>query len=141
NKNILIRNLNISENLSQKTLILYGNNTFRLPKNTSIELGGHYQSKSLYNIYKVESMGAVNLTVKKSFFDEKFSISLNFYDLFATQNSTSVSNINQIYRKTDSKYTSRMFRINLTYNFLKGRKKVSRGERESISQDEKGRIE
>lgn len=140
-KNILINNLNINENLSQKTLMLYGNNTFRLPKNTSIELGGYYQSNSLYNIYKVGSMGAVNLTVKKSFFNEKFNVSLNFYDLFATQNSTSVSNINQIYRKTDSKYTSRMFRINLTYNFLKGKKKVSGGERESVNQDERGRIE
>ena len=125
----------------QNTVFFYSSHNFSLPKKFFIELNGYYQTKSITSIYETNPQAAINLTLKKSFWNERIDLNLNFNDIFYTQPAQNTSNFDGILRVNDPKFTSRIFKMGISYNFKKGKKNTNRGYRETINSEEKERIE
>lgn len=124
---------------SRFTLELFLTNTFKLPKGCIAELSGLYISPFVQGIYKTQSLYSVSASVKKKFMHERLGAKLSMDDVlksyyvkntirFQNQNST----INQ-------RFDTQIFRLTLTYNFIKG-KNISSRERSQGNLDEQNRV-
>lgn len=90
-----------------------------LPKNYSIELNGFFLSSFLEGIYQTRSRSSVNMSFKKTLFDEKLSVAIAFNDIFWGQIRNTVVNYqnqNMVGRQT---FDTRRVNVSLSYNFGK----------------------
>ncbi|MBT8267383.1 MAG: TonB-dependent receptor [Bacteroidia bacterium] len=127
--------------ISQNTLSLFAQNTFKLPKGFRAEISGWYSSPSIWGgTYKTKSLGSLNLAVQKRFFDDKLTARLAFNDVLFTspwQGNTQFGTLSIV---GSGGGDSRQVRFNLNYNFGRDEIKKARN-RETGLEDEKGRIE
>jgi hypothetical protein len=144
--NVFNKEVNISEgqfsgNFEQATYFFQINNRIKLGKKTFLSIGGYYQSKSLFSIYETLPQGAVNVSLKKAFFKNRLSTFISFNDIFLTQKSRTEFNFNDSFRRTNSTFTSRSVKLNVSYNLRSSKKKpLDLFEKEEFNQDEKDRI-
>ncbi len=66
---------------------IYGSLTAVLPKNFKIELNGHYQSGLPFGYMNIGSMYDINFGVKKSFWNNKGTLSLGIDNILSNMNS------------------------------------------------------
>ncbi|MEO1032284.1 MAG: TonB-dependent receptor [Bacteroidota bacterium] len=126
--------------ISQNTLSLYAQNTFKLPKGFRAELSGWYSSPSVWGgTYETSSIGSLNIAIQKRFFDDKLIARLSFNDILFTSPWEGVTEFGNLIINGDGGSDSRQVRFNLTYNFGRNEIKKAR-KRDTGLEDEKNRI-
>lgn len=126
--------------LTQNTLSLFAQNTFKLPKDISAEVSGWYSSPSVWGgTYETRSLGSLNLAVQKSFFDDRLTARIGMNDILFTSPWQGTTRFGDVFIQGSGGNDSRQFRFNLTYNFGRSEIKKSR-KRDTGIEDEKGRI-
>ena len=127
--------------LSQNTLSLYAQNTFKLPKGITAEVSGWYSSPSVWGgTYETKSLGSLNLAFQKRFFDNKLTARLGFNDILFTSPWQGSTQFGDLRIDGNGGNDSRQVRFNLTYNFGRDEIKKAR-KRETGIEDEKSRIQ
>ncbi len=127
--------------ISQNTLSLYAQNTFKLGKGFRGEVSGWYSSPSIWGgTYRTKSLGSLNIAVQKQFFDDKFTARLAFNDILYTSPWQGDTQYGGLTINGDGGSDSQQVRFNLTYNFGRDEIKKAR-QRQTGLEDEKGRIE
>jgi outer membrane receptor protein involved in Fe transport len=102
-------------------------------KKTEIQLFLNYNSPIELPQFNLSEIYYADIAVKRTFFDNKFSVSLTLTDIFNTLN-WEIQSDNAIYKLDNySKSESRIFWIGLTYNFnsFKGGKSQKNGDNEN----------
>uniref|UniRef100_UPI00262E9D64 outer membrane beta-barrel family protein n=1 Tax=Winogradskyella sp. TaxID=1883156 RepID=UPI00262E9D64 len=126
--------------ISQNTLSLYAQNTFKLPKGFRAEISGWYSSPSVWGgTYETSGLGSLNIAVQKRFFDDKLTARLSFNDILFTSPWEGTTEFGNLIINGDGGSDSRQVRFNLTYNFGRNEIKKAR-KRDTGLEDEKNRI-
>ncbi|WP_353779435.1 TonB-dependent receptor [Winogradskyella sp. 3972H.M.0a.05] len=126
--------------ISQNTLSLYAQNTFKLPKGFRAEVSGWYSSPSIWGgTYETRSLGSLNIAVQKKFFDDRLTARLAFNDILYTSPWQGDTQFGSLTINGDGGNDSRQVRFNLTYNFGRNEIKKAR-QRKTGLEDEKNRI-
>ncbi|WP_111683903.1 outer membrane beta-barrel family protein [Winogradskyella tangerina] len=126
--------------ISQNTLSLYAQHTFKLLKGIRAEVSGWYSSPSVWGgTYETRSIGALNLAVQKRFFDDKLTARLSFNDILYTSPWEGTTEFGNLIINGDGGNDSRQVRFNLTYNFGRNEIKKVRSRNTGL-EDEKNRI-
>ena len=101
------------------------------------EITGDYRSALVYGIYNIYARYTVNAAVGRSFADKKINVKVGLDDVFNTLrndiSSNKAGNDFMIKQKRDS----RLFRVNVTYNF--GNSKIKKREHRTGAEDENSR--
>ncbi|RNC86944.1 MAG: TonB-dependent receptor [Winogradskyella sp.] len=126
--------------ISQNTLSLYAQNTFKLPKGFRAEISGWYSSPSIWGgTYETRSIGSLNVAFQKRFFDDQLTARLSFNDILFTSPWEGVTEFGNLRINGDGGSDSRQVRFNLTYNF--GRNEIKKARKRNTGLDaEKNRI-
>lgn len=102
------------------------------------EITGDYRSALVYGIYNIYARYTVNAAVGRSFADKKINVKVGLDDVFNTLtndiSSNKAGNDFMIKQKRDS----RLFRVNVTYNF--GNSKIKKREHRTGAEDENNRV-
>lgn len=126
--------------ISQETLNIYGQNTFKLPSGISMEVSGWFNSPSIWGgTFKTSSIGSLDMAFQKQFLNKKLTARLAFSDILYTspwKGRTRYAFVNIV---GDGGQDSRQVRFNLSYKFGNDAVKKSR-QRETGLEDEKNRI-
>lgn len=104
----------------QVTAIAQTTNNILLPKNIRLELGGNYQGAAVYGLYRVEPQWWVDAGLKRSFLDDRLTLSMNVTDIFKSRMMKVDTELNGNVNAIDQYWGNRSFRINLRYRFSKG---------------------
>jgi iron complex outermembrane receptor protein len=115
------------------------NNTFSLGESTKLQVDYTYSSPNKSGLYKIGYMSGLNIALKQNLLQKNMQLTLIVNDIFDTaslKDYTSVVNgIEQVYSQS---YSSRFFRVSLTYTF--GNKKISEKQRNFGNEEEKRRV-
>jgi Outer membrane protein beta-barrel family len=125
--------------ISAWTTFFNSNNSFVLnqKKTLKAELSFLYMSPSLAGSYQLSSFYFVDAGVKMYFLDKKLQLGINGLDIFRTNKSTFIQNVNGIKQANFDYPDSQKIRFTLTYNFGKS---LEREDRKSSNEDEKERV-
>jgi hypothetical protein len=104
------------------------------------ELNGSYLGESFYSIYTVRSQGSINLNFKKTFLNDKLSLSLNTNDPFNWMRIKLVIDDPSFTRKILNRLPTRTFSFTVSYNFSSGKKNTSRENINPGNQEEINRL-
>jgi len=104
-------------NRAGNTLTLNSQNTFKLPKDWSLELGGNYVSGLTIGLTDIKSYGIVYSGIQKTLFNKKATIKLVVNDIFRTNNRRYETNTNTIRLLGIHRPDSRTALLSLTYRF------------------------
>ncbi|MDO8365336.1 MAG: TonB-dependent receptor [Saprospiraceae bacterium] len=126
---------------SFKTLNLFSEHTFRLPKGWSFQVSGWYNSPSIWQaLFRSEAMGAMDLGVRKQVFGDKGTISLNVGDVLGTAGWRSVNDFTPgLFMKGRGNWESQTVKLNFNYRFGNKNVKGSR-QRKTGTEDVNSRI-
>ncbi|MBB6003626.1 outer membrane beta-barrel protein [Arcicella rosea] len=112
---------------------------FTLPKKYSLELSGWYQSPFVEGQLAGRPMGALSFGIQKKLMKDKATLKLNVNDVFWTNQFRGSFIFNDIDVQVNSKWESRVIRLNFSYRF--GNSKVAAArQRKTGLEDEKGRV-
>lgn len=126
--------------LTQETLSLYGQNTFKLPKKISLEISGWYSSPSVWGgTYRTESLGSLDVALQKKFLKDKLNCRLAFSDILFTSPWKGKTEFGSVVIIGNGGGDSRQVRFNLSYNFGNDEVKKARNRNTGL-EDEKNRI-
>ncbi|MBP8033733.1 MAG: TonB-dependent receptor [Bacteroidia bacterium] len=103
---------------------------FTLPKGFSIELNAWYLNPFLEGTYYTKSRSSVNMGIKKTWFDEKLSVSLAFNDIFFGEKRNTTSDYQNQHSVGYQSFDSRRVNLSLNYNF--GKLKVEQRQAKDI---------
>jgi hypothetical protein len=114
-------------------------NTFKLPKDYSIELSGFYNSKALFSLFYIDPQYQVFVGAQKSFLKNKnATIKLNIRDPFNTMYNRATAKVGYLIDLySTSHWDNRRVILTFTYRFNKGAKVK---EHNDSSNDEQNRI-
>lgn len=125
--------------VSNMAFNIYLSNSFKLPKNWSIELSGWYNSPTIMlATFLGKRMYSIDLGIKKKILDGKGDLKLNVSDIFRSQIWAGESNYAGFYMNATGGYESRQVRLNFTYRF--GNSAVKSEGHKTGSEEEKSRI-
>lgn len=111
------------------------NNSFKLPKQFTLELNGWYESGGLYGNMRYKPMAEISIGVSKTFFDDKLSAGLSISDiLYTTRYRSTVTNAGEQYY-INARWESRVAKLTVTWNF--GKKKVVKEEAEKTDEEDR----
>ena len=104
----------------QTTVMLRLANTFSVGKGVRLELNANYQSGLVWGLFEIAPQWGMDFGVKKSFFKDKLSATVNVSDIFRTRqwsgNTNYGGNINEI----SQYFGQQAIGFSLRYNFSKG---------------------
>jgi outer membrane receptor protein involved in Fe transport len=127
--------------LQQPNLNINGSQTFRLPKDFSIEVSGFYQSKVLNGISLTKGFGSLDAGIRKKLGAKNGSLVFNASNILNTlwfKENTNLPEQNLV-SGIDLTYSLRMFKLTYTRSFGKEKLKQKR-ERLTGAEDEKSRV-
>ncbi|MFY0603493.1 MAG: TonB-dependent receptor [Flavobacteriaceae bacterium] len=126
--------------ISQNTLSLYAQNTFKLPNNFRAEVSGWYSSPSIWGgTYRTKSLGSLNLAIQKKIMNNRMTLRFAVNDVLFTSPWRGDTRFGDLTIIGNGGNDSRQFRINLTYNF--GRNEIKKARKRNTGiEDEKNRI-
>lgn len=142
--NIIYRTITVNNENHQtyKKLTPYFriNNTFKIQDNFFIELNGSYFSHTFYSIYNLHPQSVINISIRKSFFNNKLNVNLNFSDVFNIKRIKIDVNEIDFNREIENRFAVRSVSLRLSYNFSKGKNNKNREQIQSINSNEVNRI-
>lgn len=126
--------------LTQETLNLYAQNTFKLPKGVTMELSGWFNSPSVWGgTYRTESLGALDIAFQKKFLKDKLNARVAVSDIFFTSPWKGTTEFANVIISGSGGNDSRQLRFSVSYNF--GNDQVKKAQsRNTGLEDEKNRI-
>lgn len=124
-----------------KTLNLYNEHTFKLPKGWSLQCSGYFNAPSIAGaVFRVKAQGAVDVGVQKKVLKDHGTVRLAFSDIFRTAAWNSVNDFTPgLYMKGHSTWESQMVSVNFNYRFGSTTIKDSRN-RQTGSEEESRRV-
>ncbi|MGB5944010.1 MAG: outer membrane beta-barrel family protein [Leeuwenhoekiella sp.] len=126
--------------ITQKTLSVYGQNTFTLPAGIRLEVSGWYSSPSVWaGTYQTSALGSLNVAFQKKFFNEKLNARISFNDILYTSPWSGTTRFGELFIAGSGGSDSRNVALSLTYDF--GRKEVKQArDRDTGLEEEQDRI-
>jgi outer membrane receptor protein involved in Fe transport len=126
--------------LSQNSMNLYVQNTFKLPGKVIAQVSGFFNSPTIWGgTFRAKSMGALNLALRKRFMNKKLTASLAFNDVLFTQRWSADVESPGLTAFIQGGQDSRRVTFTVSYNF--GRKEIKRARKRKTSiENEKNRI-
>ncbi|GAB3810707.1 outer membrane beta-barrel family protein [Pontibacter rugosus] len=121
----------------QVTFIGQSNHNLLLPYGMRLELGANYQGPAVYGLYQVDDQWWVDAGLKRSFMDDKLTLTLNVSDIFKSRVLIVDSQVNGNINKIEQYQGAQGIRFNLRYRFSKGTKFESK--KRNINLDELNR--
>ncbi|MCX2741205.1 outer membrane beta-barrel family protein [Pontibacter anaerobius] len=121
----------------QVTAIAQTTNNILLPHDIRLELGGSYQSPAVYGLYRVGEQWWVDAGLKRSFLDDKLTLSMNVTDIFKSRVLKVDTELNGNVNAIEQYHGARSVRLNLRYRFSKGSKFESK--KRNVNLDELNR--
>ena len=119
---------------------LYMQNSARLGKGWTLELGGWYSSPSIWQgTFKSKAMWSVDGGVQKTILKGKGNIKASVSDIFQTMRWGAESNFAGQYLYSAGGWESRQFKLNFTYRFGNTQVKAARQRRTGL-EDESQRV-
>ncbi|NHF58006.1 TonB-dependent receptor [Flavobacteriaceae bacterium TP-CH-4] len=127
--------------VTQETLSLYAQNTFKLPAAIRMEVSGWYNSPSVWGgTYQTKALGSLNFAFQRKFLQDKLTARLSFNDVLYTSPWSGTTQFGDLFIDGSGGGDSRQLAFSLSYNF--GSKEVKKArDRQTGLEDEKGRIE
>ncbi len=113
------------------------NNQFSLPKDIKLEVSAFCYGPWLGGVSYTQTRGALHISLKKSFFNNKLDVYLSANDIFYTLNLYNKFKFQNLDFYTKETMDTRRYNFGLSYNF--GKIKVQQRKNQS-SEDEKRRI-
>jgi outer membrane receptor for ferrienterochelin and colicin len=104
----------------QFSVIANTNHTVLLPYGLRLEASANYQSPLVYGLYQVEDQWWLDAGLKRSFMDDKLSLSLNVTDIFKSRVQNVRTELNGNVNAIEQYRGQRGVRLNLRYRFNKG---------------------
>jgi len=119
---------------------VYGQMTFKLPKDFTLELSGWYNTPSLWEgTFEMRAMGAMDFGVQWKLWDGRANLKASVTDIFRTNRWYGVSDTNTLFMIANGGWDSRRFRLNLS--ILLGNKQVKTSRRRKTGlEDEQSRV-
>jgi len=114
-------------------------NLIKINKTLSAELSGYYRTPSVDGVFRIENFGMVNLGISQQIMKGKGTVRLNVRDLFWTQKIDGSSRFSNIDAAFQQERESRVFNVNFTYRFSKGKTATTK-RRTAGSSDEQNRV-
>ena len=126
--------------ISVTSFNFYSQQTFKLPKDYSLELSGWYNAPSLWGgNFEMDAMWNMDFGVQKRLFGGRANLKLSVSDIFKTTNWHGVSQFGGLYMNVRGGWDSRRFRMNFSY--LLGNNQVKGARRRKTGlEDEQSRI-
>ena len=136
-KNVSIDDFGIST-LRRNVFRLNGNQTFKLPKDFTIELSGFYTSPFVNGNFQINTIWGLNFGLSKQLANGRLSFNIgDIFDSIRSQGFTELPEQN-IYAYRAFDFSQRTFR--LTYSTSFGNKKVKRSRDRNSSREERNRV-
>lgn len=98
-------------------VMLNFNNSFTLPAGFLLSADFNYGSKGYYQLYESKSYTSFNLSLKKSFLNDRLQLSLDGYDIFNKNNTRASARLNDIIMYSVGKDDTRKIGFTITYRF------------------------
>jgi len=119
---------------------IYAEQMFKLPKGINLQLSGWYNSPAVSGTLKMESQGAVDLSLQKRILKDKGDVKLRFGDIFNTANWAATNLYTPGLEMTaNGNWESRTVTLNFSYRFGRHDVKNSRQRRTGL-EDESRRV-
>lgn len=100
----------------------YANFTFLLPKEWKIEFGGWYQSSTPWGYFKVHPQYAFFGGIKKNFFEDKATLTINVNDIFRTMSSNvDMYDGDKLTYSLNQQFNMQKVSVSFTYRFGKAK--------------------
>ncbi|SIT77238.1 outer membrane beta-barrel family protein [Pontibacter indicus] len=97
------------------------NQNIQLPKNVRMELNAGFQGPAVYGLYEIQSQWWLDAGLKRTFLDDRLTLSLNATDIFKTRVLKVKTHLEGNLNAIDQYQGTQSIRINLRYNFAKGK--------------------
>ena len=118
------------------TPMIHISNQFALPYGWGAEAFGFYSGEMLEGQMRIEPLWTISLGVRKSLFNDKFSLYLYAHDIFHSNRPHVCVDSNYLYYTSKEKNDSRMIGISLGYRFSRGRE-VKKSQNENRIEESK----
>lgn len=129
---------NFNFNLNRTTTFFNLQNNIKINKNTSFTISGNYMSPFLSANYINAENFTANLTLKKSFLNNKLNVRFYYYDIFNSQRDRNNAEFIDSNFSFFQKRNTRSFTIWLQYSLIT--KNKSRNSRNNSNNDTKDRL-
>ncbi len=121
------------------TFNAYSQQTFKLPKDISLEVSGWFSSPSVWaGNMKTDPIGSMDIGVQKKILDNKGKLKISLTDVFRTNQWSGTSRFGDLYMNANGGWDSRRFRVN--FNYMIGNEKVKSRKRKTGLEEENKRI-
>lgn len=133
-------NLNgFAYNKKKVNFTLNSSHSFTISPTTTAELSGNYTSAQIYGTYAIKPYYGIDLGLKKSFLDNKFSLKFAVNDVLNTRKARVNSAVSNLAYSLSQKQESNMFRLSFSYAFGNSNVKSARDRQSGVATEE-GRI-
>lgn len=108
--------------LNEKTSFFFNtNHNIRLPYGFGLELSGQYQGPAAYALYEVKSTWWADAGLKRSFKDDKLTLTMNVTDIFRSRTMNVDTYLNGNLNAIEQYRGTQAVRFSLRYKFNKGK--------------------
>lgn len=119
---------------------IYMQNNFLLPAKFRMEVSGWYNSPSVWGgTFKTEEMWAVDLGLKRTFWDDRCDLTLSLQDVFKSQEYAGNSDYNGLKAAIRGGWDSRRVKVKLTFRLGNQEVKKARNRKTGL-EEEAGRV-
>jgi hypothetical protein len=129
-------------NRSKFTQYLRASSKFNLPRKYFVEVSGFYKSSDFYGIYDQQSVGKLDLNVKKSFLKDRLTTSFELQDPFHLYRPRYEINTPEFTRNVIRNRLDfvRYIGVFFTYNFSGGKKQNNKEDVDAAGNEARGRL-
>lgn len=99
---------------------------FRLPRQVQVLVGGSYESPSIMGLYYTKASGALNLGLKKQFWQDKATLNIKVSDVLNTNRFRATMNYNNVHLTWNNQWESRRVALTLTCKLGSGKTYTNR---------------
>jgi Outer membrane protein beta-barrel family/Carboxypeptidase regulatory-like domain len=104
-------------NATRWNWLAYWGITAKLPADIKVEINGFYMTKFLNEFFTIQPMGGLNIAASKTFWDKRGRLSLNFNDVFYSQKTDAIVDLQNIKVSFTQREYSRNARMTFSYTF------------------------
>ena len=119
--------------------IAYGQVAYKATPTLTFEVSGFYSTRFLNEFITIDPLGNLNFAIQKSFWERKGRLSLNFSDLFYSNQTRATIRYQDILLNFNQRSESRNVRLAFTYSFGNQKLKAARS-RTTGSETETNRV-
>lgn len=111
-----------------------------LPSKYYLDINYDYKGKSFWNKYFLESQQSLNFTLRKSFFNDSFSLSFDASDPFRIRKIKINISETDFTRNIINRLPTTFYSLSMTYNFNYGKKNTQREQFDNSNEEQQKRL-